>query len=281
MKENVSPTTHDFALIGIGGKPLDKASMGFIAFMLPTLGLQPVLLHVIQSEKQAAEATRILESAVKMLGIPTADNIQRTGDIAVEIKKELLSRDYGLMVLGAHGISPGQPPSSFNQKLAMSVPHSVLLVRPPAEALKRILICTSGGPTSDRLVEWGLQIASVAATPITLMHVASSTPGMFTGLPSFTEDLSDLLSRDTPLSNHLKSIAAMAEEAGVEAQLELRHGMVAEEIVRACEMQIYDLIVLGAAKSPASVDAWLRDEVTPQVLSSLSCSILIVRDHNL
>jgi nucleotide-binding universal stress UspA family protein len=103
---------------------------------------------------------------------------------------------------------------------------------------------------------------------------------MFTGLPAFTEDLSHLLARETPLSNHLKGIAAMAEEAGVEAQLELRHGMVAEEIVRACEMQIYDLIVLGAAKSHASVDAWLRDEVTPQVLSSLSCSILIVRNGN-
>jgi nucleotide-binding universal stress UspA family protein len=280
MTETASPTTHEFALIGIGDKPLDEASMRFIASMLPPLGLLPVLLHVIQSEKQAADAARILENAIEMLGIPSADTIHRTGDIAAEIKKELHSRDYGLMVLGAHGISPGQPPSSFNQKLAMNVPHSVLLVRPPAETLKHMLICTSGGPTSDRLVEWGLQIASIAATPITLMHVASSTPGMFTGLPSFTESLPDLLSRDTPLSNHLKGIAAMAEEAGIEAHLELRHGMVAEEIVRACEIHIYDLIVLGAAKSPASVDVWLRDEVTPQVLSSLSCSILIVRDSN-
>jgi nucleotide-binding universal stress UspA family protein len=254
--------------------------MRFIASVLPLLELRPVLLHVIPSEDHADQAIRILQTAKDMLGIPDAENLHRTGDVAEEIQKELLERDYGLMILGAHGVSPGQPSTSFSQRLAMNVAQSVLLVRPPAETIKRMLICTSGGPTSDQLVAWGLQLASIADTPITLLHVASSAPGMFTGLPLLSEDLSHVLSRDTPLSNHLKGIAAQAEQAGVDAQLELRHGMVSEEIVRACEMQIYDLIVLGAAKSPASVDAWLLDEVTPQVLSSTACSILIVRDQD-
>ena len=100
---------------------------------------------------------------------------------------------------------------------------------------------------------------------------------MYAGLPLLTEDLSHVMSRDTPLSKHLREIAVMADEAGVEAELELRHGMVADEIVRSCEMRDYDFIVLGAAKSGAGVDKWLLSEVMPHVLGSISCSILVVR----
>ena len=152
--------------------------------------------------------------------------------------------------------------------MANSVAHSVLLVRPPAGDIKRLLICTSGGPVSEHVIRWGLRIAQTNAARSTILHVASAAPEMYAGLHFLAEDLSHVMSRQTPLSNHLREAAVMAEQAGVEAELELRHGMVAEEIVRACEMQAFDFIVLGAAKSPAGVNGWLLDEVMPHVLSS-------------
>jgi nucleotide-binding universal stress UspA family protein len=140
-----------------------------------------------------------------------------------------------------------------------------------------MLVCTSGGPASDHPVGWGLRLAEANDAKATFLHVASAAPEMYAGLPLLTEDLAHVMSRDTPLSKHLREIAVKADKAGVEADLELRHGMVAEEIIRACEMRTLDFIVLGAARSPAGVDTLLLDQVTPHVLSTISCSILVVR----
>ncbi len=270
----------EFALICVGTHPLDSACLQLIRSIVEPLGLQSVLLHVIQSDTDSANAQKILESAHELLEIPSAEMLQMQGDLTAEIHAELASRDYALLVLGTGGFSPGQPSTRLSQRLANSVTHSVLLVRPPAGDIKRMLICTSGGPVSDHLIRWGMRLAEGNAAEATFLHVASAAPEMYAGLPLLTEDLAHVMSRDTPLSKHLREIAIMADEAGVEAKLELRHGMVAEEIVRACELRSYDFIVLGAAKSPAGVNGWLLDQVMPHVLASVSCSILVVRGES-
>lgn len=102
---------------------------------------------------------------------------------------------------------------------------------------------------------------------------------MYTGLPALEGSLEEIMSRDLPLSQHLKQAATLAEEAQVKARVELRRGIVAEEIVRACEVEPIDLIVIGAPRRWALINRLLLGRVGPQLIASMHCSILIVRDE--
>jgi len=251
--------------------------MRLVASVVSALEMQPVLLHVIKPGGESSVGEQYLEKARGMLGISSVETLLKEGGVAPEIQAELKRRNYQLLVLETGGVSPGHPSTQLSQRLANSVSHSVLLVRPPAGEIRRMLICTSGSPISVGLIRWGFKLAKIASAQPTVLHVASAVPEMYAGLPMLTEDLANVLSRDTPLSTHLRQVAEMAEREGVQAQLELRHGFVAEEIARACDMKDYDFIVIGAAKSPKLVDGWLIDKVTPLVLPSITCSILVVR----
>jgi nucleotide-binding universal stress UspA family protein len=100
---------------------------------------------------------------------------------------------------------------------------------------------------------------------------------MYTGLNALEEGVEEVLSRETPLAQHLKEAAQRAEESGVNAKIELRHGMVAEEILRACEMEAYDLVVIGSPDPRALLSRLTLGRVAPQLLASTPISILIVR----
>jgi nucleotide-binding universal stress UspA family protein len=277
MSEESQHNTDLFALIAVGGLSLDPDSMRLVASVVSALEMQPVLMHVVQPGSDPAVGKQYLEKARGMLGLPAAEMILKEGTVLGEIQAELDRQNYRLLVLETGGVSPGHPSTQLSQRLANRVSLSVLLVRPPAGEIKRMLICTSGSPISDGLIRWGLKLAKITSAQPTVLHVASAAPEMYAGLPMLTEDLANVLSRDTPLSSHLREVAEMAEREGVDAQLELRHGLVAEEITRACDMKDYDFIVIGAAKSPKLVDGWLIDKVTPLVLPSITCSILVVR----
>jgi nucleotide-binding universal stress UspA family protein len=100
---------------------------------------------------------------------------------------------------------------------------------------------------------------------------------MYTGLPAVDEGLEEILSRDTPLATHLRAAAQLAEEKQVNARLELRHGVVIEEILRACEMGDFDLVVIGSPEPRRIFDRLALGQVGPQLLTSTKIPLLIAR----
>jgi nucleotide-binding universal stress UspA family protein len=127
-------------------------------------------------------------------------------------------------------------------------------------------------------VKWGIKLAKATQRNVTILHVVISAPTMYTGLSAIEEDLSQVLSRDVPLTQHLKDAALIAEEAGIKAKLELRHGLVTEEILRASEMWSHHLIVIGAPKPRSIFNRVFLGRVAPQLLASTHRSTLIIRE---
>jgi nucleotide-binding universal stress UspA family protein len=151
-------------------------------------------------------------------------------------------------------------------------------MRNPPPTINEILICTGGHSDSNAVVKWGIELAKATQEKVTILHVLSSAPTMYTGLDAVEENLSQVLSRDNPLAHHLKDAAAAAEAAGVKADIELRHGLVTEEILRAYEMRPHHLIVLGAPKSGSIFNRILFGRIAPSLLASTHRSTLIIRE---
>jgi nucleotide-binding universal stress UspA family protein len=279
MEQSTHVQGEAFSLIGIGRETHGPNLMQYALMITKAMGLQPILFHVSSTDEPSEVGERLLANARAMLPSEEVEILHVEGNVEDEIVNELERRPYELLIIETSISDSDQPNSRLSQRLANRVDVSVLLVRNPPERIDEILICTGGHPESTHAVSIGIKLAQAIKANATILHVASSTPSMYTGLPAIEEGLEQVLTRESPLSNHLKEAASMAEAAGVETKLELRHGVVAEEIVRACEIKSNDLVVIGAPKPGALIERLLLGRVAPQLITSCKCSTLIVRNN--
>jgi nucleotide-binding universal stress UspA family protein len=265
------------ALICIGDPPHDEKALIFARKLTQAFNLIPVLLHVVPPGSTIEEGERLLQSVRESI-YPEETGLRCVGGtVRKEIANELKRNNYDLVILGTSPCDPDTHPSSLTRHIANKAPASVLLICNPPDEICQILICTGGHSESANAIEWGIHLAQKTNDRVTILHVVSSPPAMYTGLDEIDEDLSEVLARDIPLSHHFKEAAHLAEEAGVRAKLELRHGIVAEEIVRSIEMDSHDLIVIGAPRPGSLYDRILFGRVAPKLLASTVRSTLIVK----
>jgi nucleotide-binding universal stress UspA family protein len=264
-------------LICVGDRPPDDRSLHFTRDVVQAFALNPVLFHALSPGVSTQEGDQLLSSANDILKLEKAEFLCVAGDAKGEIERELKRRDYQLVIVGTSKRDPTLPPSPLSQHLANHVKTNVLLIHNPPDEICQILICTGGRPESENAIDWGLHLAEKTNNKATILHVVSSPPTMYTGLEEVEENLSEVLARDVPLSQHLKAAANRAEEVGVEATLELRHGLVIEEIIRSAEVEAHDLVILGAPLPRAFLEQILLGRVAPKILASTLRSTLIVR----
>jgi nucleotide-binding universal stress UspA family protein len=265
------------ALICIGDRPLDEKSLHFARIILEAFQLQPTLFHVLHPGETSEDGTARLDASRKMLGIESATVRCIAGDVKKEILNELNRVVYVLLILGTSKRGKEEHPSPLGQDLANRVQVSTLLIRNAPERFHRILVCTGGHDASVNAIDWGIHLANYIHDHVTILHIASSPPSMYTGLDAIDEDLPELLSRDSPLARHLRAAAEKAEQAGVEARLELRHGLVIEEILRSTEMDTHDLVIIGSPPTRAFFNRVILGRIAPKLLSSTRLSTLIIR----
>jgi nucleotide-binding universal stress UspA family protein len=245
---------------------------------ISSMAFHPVVFHVLAPGTPHEAAEKLLREIGDEIGFEDAETRCVEGKVKEEIQNELAQRPYRIIVLGTTERASGLPPSRLSQNIANSVNVSVLLMRNPPPTINDILICTGGHSDSNIVVKWGIELAIATQEKVTILHVLSSPPTMYTGLTAVEENLSQVLSRDNPLAHHLKDAAAAAEVAGIEADIELRHGLVTEEILRAYEMRPHHLIVLGAPKPGSLFNRILYGRIAPSLLASTHRSTLIIRE---
>jgi nucleotide-binding universal stress UspA family protein len=243
-----------------------------------SMAFQPYVFHVLAPGTPSEASEKLLFDIRDQIGIEDAQTQFVEGKVKEEILKELDNRSYRVVVLGTTERDSGLPPSRLSQDIANNVGVSTLVMRNPPPAINEILICTGGHSDSNVVLKWGIDLAKATQEKVTILHVLSSTPTMYTGLDAIDENLSQVLSRDNPLAHHLKDAAALAEAAGVEADIELRHGLVTEEILRAYEMRPHHLIILGAPKTGSIFNRILYGRIAPSLLASTHRSTLIIRE---
>jgi nucleotide-binding universal stress UspA family protein len=237
------------------------------------------LLHVLApgGDRGAAEAC-LSEARGKLDCGEVAVKIRR-GDPLSEIVAELEEGGYDLAVLG-----PNEAPGlkrhllgSVTAQVVRRAKSSVLVAQQARSELGRILICTGGAEVAEDVIETGAWIAQAVGARATLLHVVTPVPSMYTGLGELDESLSELLRTDTPVARHLRHGAEILDQYRVSAELRLRYGVVADEIIREAREGNNDLVLLGAAKGRAKLKRLVLGEVTEQVVQRSPRSVLVVR----
>ncbi|MBN1956417.1 MAG: universal stress protein [Anaerolineae bacterium] len=266
-------------LISVAGMPCARHTIQLGGKVARLYGEKVTLLHVVGKKEQQAAGKPLLDEAEKLLpGIEVGKQVRR-GDPVERILAEIREGDYQLLVIGSYqGIPLVQAiVGSIPLKATRCVPISVLIVRPHEPRLERFLVCTGGLSVADAVIETGARLAGLAGAFVTLLHIASPIPSMYTGLGEIEETLSELLQSDTVVARHLNKGAQTLARYGVTAELALRHGVAADEIIKDAEEGNYDLLVLGASGTAGRLRGALMGSVTRQVLERAPCSVLVVR----
>jgi nucleotide-binding universal stress UspA family protein len=278
MPNDTDAIQRELALVVVEKEPSPE-TLRFAERVCDALGFGSVLVHVAPVDEAPEVGQDLLDDAQNMRLEKRTDSKVLMGNAEHEILAELDRRPYQLVILGTAHKRIEHPPAQLTRRLAEKAKVSVVVIRKPPQALQNMLICTGGSPRSVPAIKWGIRLAKATDANTTILHVAGSPPAMYTGLDALDEGIQDVLERDSPLGQHLRDAAAMAEEAGIEANMELRHGIVAEEILRACDVTPYDLVVIGAPKPGAFLDRLMLGRVGPQLLASNPYSTLIVRSE--
>lgn len=254
-----------------------------LAFAAIVRSIEPdaalTLLHVLPRGGDAAAAEECLSDAqAKIAPVPSETKVRR-GDPSSQILDEIREGAFDLVILG-----PNEAPGlrrhflgSVTTQVVRRAPCSVVVAQQARSTLTHVLICSGGTDLAEDVIKTGAWIARAVAARATLLHVVTPVPSMYTGLGELEESLSELLQTDTPVARHLRRGARILEQQGVSAELRLRYGVVADEIIREAREANSDLILVGAVKGRPKLKRLMLGEVTQQVVERSPRSVLVVR----
>jgi nucleotide-binding universal stress UspA family protein len=259
--------------------PLDEPVV-YLGGLIASLTNSPLtLLNVVSSEDKKKDGEKTLDQANQLLPDLQVEKRLLCGKLVTRVLSETRIGDFDLVVVGTNYL-PGStvgPISPLARSLLSRAPHSVLIVRGPVSQLRRLLICTGGTEVAEPVIQAGAILASAARAKVTLLHVAGTIPTMYTGLHEIEETLPELLNTDTPIARHLRHSAEILTNYHITAQIELRHGLVSNEIIREAQMGQYDLIVTGSPEETHRFKKWLLGDVIGRVTENAPCSVLRVK----
>jgi nucleotide-binding universal stress UspA family protein len=265
------------AILCMSSKTPDPDAIRFAEQIVRAFNMQLILLHTHRDTAELTEGQQTAEVVLQMLQSRPDELKEIRGSLESVLLDELDPAAHELVILGTSLESFDRRSTTISHRLATRIGDSVLIIQHPPRSIQRILVCTGGHVASSLVIDRGLQLGGALHAKVTLLHVVTGMPMMYTGLPAVEEGLQEILSRDTPLAKHLRAAAKLADAQGVDARLELRHGVVAEEILRAIEVGNYDLVVIGSPEPRRVFDRLALGQVGPQLLTSTKIPLLIAR----
>ena len=267
-------------LLSISKQPYSTSTINIGSMVAKALDSKVTLFTVIESESSKAQIYDELQSIDKDIANP-ADILIRQGNPDNEIISETKSGKYNLLVIGARTHSSAPTEFIFGDtthRIIKDSPISVLVSRGITQNLNHILVCTSGPSAGFDAIKTAIKMSKRTNSKLTLLHVSTAIPSMYTGLTQMGESLADLLQTDTPTAQYLRDCAALLNNAKIDAEIELRHGTPAEEILRDVDRNKYDLLIIGAAKRN-SISRMLTDNVSTQLAMTSPIAVLVIRNN--
>jgi nucleotide-binding universal stress UspA family protein len=143
--------------------------------------------------------------------------------------------------------------------------------------LKRVLISAGGLGYEAAAENLALQIASVNQAEVTILHVVPPTDLDYPTTRGLSGHITDLAATNTLPGRSLRHALEMAQEAGLNARVIGRQGIVVEEIVDEVQEGNYDMVCMGSSYSANTLRQYYAPNVTAEIADVVRCPLLIAR----
>ncbi len=237
-------------------------------------------LTLLTSTAGASQLETVLARAKAQWGLlwEGLPRVAHPGTTEEVILAEARARPYDLILLtpaGRRGLSLLLQGSRVG-RVAMAANTSVLVARAPLRTLRRILVAIAGNPHSEDDLAAAMRFARAFRAHTTVLHVLSSVPLIFAGLPEHKPALADFLASDELAARQMRNTRETLAAEGLEVDLKIRVGLVVEEIINEIVQGGYDLLVVGA-HFPVGPIAGLVENLADRLIRRSPICTLVVR----
>ncbi len=270
-------------LICSDGSEQAQAAVRFGGLIADAAKAETTLLGITEKNEDEDALLDSLKHARQLLKEQNiaAELITKAGDPIAEILKRTEETHYDLVIIGAvrKGTRGSFLMSAKAYKIIKAVAPPVLLVIGNRPALKRILICSGGEKYIDAAVDFAGAIARASQAKITLFHVMSEPPPVYSDLIKMEEDVNLLLHSSSALGQNLRREKEKLENLGVDSDVRLRHGLVISEVLKEIQRGEYDLVVTGSSPDHSTLRSYILGNITREIVNRAACPVLVVRSE--
>jgi nucleotide-binding universal stress UspA family protein len=205
--------------------------------------------------------------------------VARRGDFIDEMLAQMVQLEHDLVVVGYNVRSFLEKMiwGSLAARIAHELPAPVLIVRDRRDTIKHVLIGISGGGFTDDCADWGGTIAAAFRARVTLVHATQAPALMYAGLEEVAETLAELLQTDTAEAKAIKRAVTCLNELGIEANVDLVHGLAERELLRKMQDHDIDLLVVGSYWAAPPMQRAVLRNITEKLLLYTRRPVLVVR----
>ena len=244
---HVIPHEGGSILVCLDGSEPAKHALEFAARAAAQMHARMDLLGVAEKPAEETHTREVLSAAAQEYAaeFPSMKTRLRAGNAAERVLEEVEGGAYEMVVLGSCGRqSSTRTIGATCEKLLTISRVPILVVAEARRSFRKILICMATGVSGGADVLFAGRLAGRTSAQATLLHVVDAD---FPGTPadSHTADYLRQLATER-LARGILTLKLM----GVAAEMKVRQGDSAAEILEEARAGDYDLIALGAPDPP-------------------------------
>ncbi|HWH08717.1 MAG TPA: universal stress protein, partial [Candidatus Thermoplasmatota archaeon] len=226
----------------------------------------------------AGTRRRVMEQAKAILALPEGQVRMegRAGLVEHVLPDVAREVDADVVVVGRLGAADRVTSGLIGHLIVKRTPCSVLIARGKPDSIRSVLVCTEGSRHGTENFRRAARIAKSFGARLTVLHVLSQM-SLLAHEPGPTQK--EFLASDDPVAAHLKELQRRMREDGIEGEVQVRQGLVVEEVLDALREGKHDLLVIGAHETTEE-KAVLYDDIASHILRSSPVSTLVVRDRS-
>jgi nucleotide-binding universal stress UspA family protein len=192
---------------------------------------------------------------------------------------ETAKAKYDLVIIGARKTGSTGPHwrSEKTYEVIKSISPPVLVAMGEWAQLKRFLVCTGGKEFIEEAIQLTGKLASAVGASVTLLHVMAEPPAIYADLVRLEEDVTRLLESNSELGINLRSQKQDLEKLGVPTEVQVRHGIVVNQVFAEVRKSNYDLIVTGSSQARGMLRHYIMGDLTRTILNHANCPVLVAR----
>lgn len=228
----------------------------------------------------ASTRARALDEAKRILGLPNAQVrvLGRAGLVERVLPDVAAESDVGVVIVGRLGSVDRLTSGLIAYLIVKRTPASVLVVRGKPETVRSVLVCTEGARHGRANFDQAARIARAFSARLTILHVLSQMSLTDEGVSPADETAAEFIASDDPVAQHLRDLDAARHGYGLEGGVEVRRGLVVDEVIDALRAGNHDLLVIGAHAAEGR-EGLLYEDIASLIVRSSPVSTLVVRDR--
>jgi nucleotide-binding universal stress UspA family protein len=202
------------------------------------------------------------------------------GNPADAVARSAKREQADLLVIGSRGVTEFQPMllGSVSRKLLMQAPCPVLVVKKPANTLKRVVLGADGSIESWKAVVWLRRLPEKSRPAVTVASVIPPLPMESLRVPSRAlavgNQVEGVLRREA--QKLAARVAGTLRKAGFSAKGIVLSGSPGAELVTLAGRERANLIIVGS-RSGRSAHEYFMGSVADTVVKHAPCSVVVYR----